>query len=174
MSVKDLSYCAHEVLEYDRDLFLRSLFAPSDMREPLLAVYALIVELDKIPSMVSEEMIGHIRYAWWQEMVEGLYEGKVPHGHPVMEALASLIKAERLPKQLLLPLVEVYREAYPVPPANKDAIITNVSTTLLQSLSAEAVAAWISADKTIVGHHRRYGKRIRGWMLIKLLIKVIL
>src|SRR5579864_8087467 len=104
-----LSYCAQEVYRHDRDRFLLSLFVPTVRRETLLALYALNVELARVHAAISEEMIGHIRYAWWQEALEALYAGGRISGHPVLEALAPAIHGGHIPSEALMPLVESYR-----------------------------------------------------------------
>ena len=63
-------YCADLVRRLDYDRFLMSLFVPQTERPALLAVCALNAELAQVRSLVSEEMIGHIRLAWWQEALE--------------------------------------------------------------------------------------------------------
>ena len=163
--MKELSYLAHEVYAHDRDLFLRSMFVPPSARESLLAVYALVVELDKIPSIVSEEMIGHIRYAWWQEALEGLYAGQGKPGHPVLEALAPLVSSGQLPQDLLMPLIENYRAHFPAPPPDKHALLKTLSLALIP-----ADTGWEKADHLIISHRKRYGRHLRPWLLIKLLL----
>lgn len=161
----ELPHPAHEVYTNDRNLFLRSLFVPPESREKLLAAYALVVELDKIHANVSEEMIGHIRYAWWQEMLESLYAGKATQGHPVLEALVPLIASGRLPKEVLMPLVEAYRAAYPEPPPEKNAIVRDITLALIPEPQK-----WLKADGIIIKHQKYYGARLRGWLAVKLLL----
>lgn len=162
----DLSYCAHEVYTHDRDLFLRSLFVPGPARESLLTVYALIVELEKIRGIVSEEMIGHIRLAWWQENIEALYAGKGAHGQPVLEALGPLIASGQLPADVLMKLIEAYRTHFPELPVDREELVRTVSLVMLDSTLQPA---WSKADRVICGHGRRFGRRFRFWLIIKLL-----
>ena len=56
-----LSYCAEEVRLGDRDRFLMTLFAPSEHREALFALYAFNIEISKTREVVSEAMLGAIR-----------------------------------------------------------------------------------------------------------------
>ena len=162
----ELSHLAREVYTHDRDLFLRSLFVPADVRESMLAVYALVVELERIPQLVSEEMIGHIRYAWWQEAIEALYESKATQGHPVLEGLTPLIRSGQFPSGQLISLVKAYRNAYPQPPQGRGMLIRDISLFMV----SEAQKSWIRADNTINSHRKRYGNRLQSWLIIKLLI----
>ena len=167
--MQEISYCGQEVYRYDRGLFLRALAVPEPEREALLALYALAVELSKIHDNVTEEMIGHIRYAWWQESVEGLYTGSQPHGQPVLEALAPLVAAGKLPREALIPLVEEYREHFPLVPPELDLAVKKVSLAVIRALKPDAESSWCKADSLITAHRRRYGRRLHVWLLLKLL-----
>ena len=103
-----LSYCKDMVRKYDYARYLQCAFAPT-----AYAYYALAAELAHIHDHVSEEMIGHIRYAWWQESIVAIGEGK-PHQHPVLLMLAE----SGISNELLVKLVECYREAWPELPKN--------------------------------------------------------
>ena len=113
-----LSYCAKELYTHDRDHFLQCLFIPAQYREAFFCLYALNLELAGVHTAVSEEMIGHIRYAWWEEAVES---GK-SYGNPLLEALAST----KLPKEHALRMVAHYREHYPAMPADVSQIFVSL------------------------------------------------
>src|SRR5882724_8075260 len=98
---RKLSHCAEEIRRHDRDRFLAALFVPVEQREALFAACALNIELARIRTAVSEEMLGHIRQAWWEEAVEALYVGAPPRGQPVLLALAPVIEAGHLPHDAL-------------------------------------------------------------------------
>jgi hypothetical protein len=163
-----LSYSAHEVYTHDRDRFCLSLFVPASQRESLLAVYALNVELLKIRGTVKEEMIGHIRYAWWQEAVEGLYAGERRQGQPVLEALAPLVAL--LPKEMLMPLLEQYREHFPELPSDADRILEDISLVMIRTLCPQAEIPWHRANAIIVKHRHTHGNKWRSWLVLKLLL----
>ena len=108
MENSSLTYCKDMVRKMDYARYLQCAFAPE-----AIPYYALVAELKHIHDHVSEEMIGHIRYAWWQEAVEALGSGS-PRQHPVILSLA----ASGISKTLLVKLVESYREAWPELPQN--------------------------------------------------------
>ena len=157
-----LSYCGMEVYKYDRDRFLAALFIPAPSREAFFCFCALNLELARIPELVSEEMIGHIRYAWWQESIEEIYSGGKAKGQPVLRALAET----KLPQHVVMKLVTSYREHFPNPPPHVDAIFQS----LLQKLCPEAEKSWRKAGGIIAGHRKRYGQKWNGWLMMKLLI----
>ncbi|MGD1933678.1 MAG: squalene/phytoene synthase family protein [Candidatus Phaeomarinobacter sp.] len=82
----------------DSDRFLSALFAPAEVRPHLLALYALDVELKRIPTLVSEPMLGAIRFQWWRDTIGSIYQGDHP-GHELVPALSAAIEAGRLPAE---------------------------------------------------------------------------
>jgi hypothetical protein len=162
-----LSHNAQRVQSHDRDRFLASLFVPMPAREALLALAALNVELAQVRRATQEEMIGHIRYAWWQEAVEGLYAGKAPLGHPVLEAMLPV--TAYLPRAEVLTLVESYRATYPALPLDMEGIMDRLSLELLRNLSIPD-QGWRRASSLIKKHRLRYRKGWNGWLILKLLM----
>jgi len=162
----NLSYCGAEVHSHDRDHFLATLFIPVQHREAFFCLYALNLELARIHTLVSEEMIGHIRYAWWQEAIEEIYSGGKVKGQPVLQALAEV----RLPQELVMNLVTSYREHFPLMPPDVEAMLERMTLELIQALCPEAERGWRKAWAVIAGHRERYGKGWNGWLVVKLLI----
>lgn len=160
------SYCADMVRAHDRDLYALSLFAPAPAREGLLAIYALATELAHIRHMVSEEMIGHIRYAWWRETLEKLYSGIPRPGHPVLEALQPL----NLPQPYVMALVESYAEPYPAPPKGETEALEVLSLSYLTENAPKALKPWQKANAIINRHKEKHGPKRHSWLMLKLLV----
>ena len=165
----NISQNAREVYTHNRDLFLRAMFVSPEHREALLTFYALIVELDKIPAGVSEEMIGHIKYAWWDEAIQGLYTGKPTQGHPVLEGLTPLTSSGVLPQSALTPIIVQYRTHFPQSP-HADEVIVAASRQLIEKLDPASIKRWDRADEIISSHRRRLGAGWNGWLNLKLLL----
>lgn len=89
-----LSYAAHEVRRHDRDRFATALFAPPDLREQLMVLYAFNVEVARIRESVREPMAGMVRLQWWREALAGKRPGETAN-HPVA---APLLEACRMHK----------------------------------------------------------------------------
>jgi phytoene synthase len=68
------------------DRFLSALLAPPEARRRLIAFYAFAHVLSRVPSQVSEPMLGEIRLQWWREALDRLAGGHVD-AHPVLEGL---------------------------------------------------------------------------------------
>jgi len=82
----------------ESDRFLSALFAPTDLRAPVMALYALDRELKRIPHLVSEPMLGAIRFQWWRDAIGAIYQGE-ESGHEIGPALAHAIEVGNLPPE---------------------------------------------------------------------------
>ncbi len=85
----------------DPDRYRAAMFAPSAQRQALLTLYAFHAELAKIPELVSEAMIGDIRYQWWRDAVEEIYGKGTVRKHEVTLPLAEIVKTYDIPRYWL-------------------------------------------------------------------------
>jgi len=95
-----ISPCARQVRRYDRDRFLFTLFAPSEIRQDIYTILAFNSEISRIRYMVSDPLVGKLRLAWWQDAVETIYEnGKYsgPH-HYILDHLSKVIVEHEISK----------------------------------------------------------------------------
>lgn len=86
-------WCREQLTGPWQDFELAARFAPTDKRPGLWALYAMTREIERIPSSVSEAPLGAIRQQWWREAVAEILEGAPIRAHPVVEALAPVLKA---------------------------------------------------------------------------------
>lgn len=93
-----LSHCASLVRAYDHDRYLCTLFAPPAAREAWFALFAFNHEIASVSELVSEEMIGFMRFAWWREALDEIYAGAPVRKHPVAQALAAAVSVYALPR----------------------------------------------------------------------------
>jgi phytoene/squalene synthetase len=162
---KPLSYCAAAVYDHNRDRFWQSLFVVQPARESLYAVLALDVELAHIRRAVKEEVMGHMRHAWWQESLGMIINGGRPREHPVFQAMASLINDGLIPKEPLMRLMENYRAAFPELPLHQEPL----EALCLSLLPKSDIKAWKDAGAIIQKHRTRFGNGKNSWLMIKLL-----
>ncbi len=80
----------------DPDRIRAARLADVDQRDQLLALYAFHAELAKIPELVSEPMIGQIRYQWWRDCLEEIYSGGPVRQHEVSGPLAEMVSQTEL------------------------------------------------------------------------------
>ena len=136
-----LSYCADLVKRHRRDDFLQSLFVPAEVREAMLALYALNAELSQVREKTGEEVIAQVRLAWWQEAVSAIYDGHPPREQPVLQALAPV--TGHVPQEMLIGLIERYREDlagfYTPPPIGGRLGGGRIETPSIQSLHPSKV-----------------------------------
>ncbi len=100
-----LSYCGDMVYRQDRDRFLSAMTTPADKREALFALYAFNLEISKVEGLVSELILGHIRFQWWQDAIEECYRG-TPRRHAVVTALSSAIRQAGATRSLFEDAIE--------------------------------------------------------------------
>lgn len=168
-NTQNLSYPAQLLRDHDRQRFLHSLFVPLPAREAVCAVLALDVEMRHVHQHVSEEMLGHIRYAWWEESLAMIGEGKKPREHPVLLALEQVIQQGIVPAALLMQIVAQYRTHYPALPP-EHSLVDELALMIIRARAPEAEKTWNKAAGIIQKHRKRYGRDNNGWLSVKLLM----
>ncbi len=149
-----------------RDQFLAAMFLPPDMRENVIAIYAFDIELEHVHHVVKEEMMGHIRYAWWQEAVEQLINEGRAREQPLLQALAKLT----VPLDFLLPIIAAYRENYPNSPVGIEKIVQEAIENSMAAYPAhKGIKKWRKATGVIDKHRSKYGMKYNNRLLAKLL-----
>jgi len=110
MPKPSLTYCASLVRTHDHDRYLCTLFAPAPVREAWFALFAFNHELATIAEIASEEMIGFMRFAWWREVLDEIYNGSAVRRHPVAGALAQAVVTYRLSRGPMDALLDAREE----------------------------------------------------------------
>lgn len=95
--MQDESVFRNELRNLDGDLFLCHLFAPAERRLDLLTLYTIYADTARIPSMVSEPMLGAIRFQWWRDVIDGRHADTAPAG--------AFLQQTNLPRGLLHDIV---------------------------------------------------------------------
>ena len=90
---ENIRYCTDQVRQHDEDRYLSAQFAEAGERDRLMALYACAGEIARIPDMVSEGPLGAIRQQWWRDALTEIYDGGAVRAHPVVEALAVVLRA---------------------------------------------------------------------------------
>ena len=112
-----------ELRGLDGDLYLCHLFAPADKRDALLTLYHLYADIARIPTSVSDPMVGAIRLQWWRDLLDAVAEGD-GRGTPIGEALL----AYPLPGVKALPLIDGREAALPEGTRNVDGLQAEAQT----------------------------------------------
>ena len=110
-----------QLKQVDPDRCRAAMFADKHIRERLLLLYAFHYELAKVPELVSEPMIGAIRYQWWRDAIAEIYDGKAVRQHEITVPLAAMIADCDIPRFWLDKLIDGReRDLDPRPFANLD------------------------------------------------------
>ena len=103
--------------DHARSTYLSVLLAPANKRDDLVALASFLLELARVPAIVSEPATGEIRLQWWAEVARGLRDEE-GRGHPVGAELLRMIESHNLPREPLAAIAEarsfdLYSDAVP-------------------------------------------------------------
>ncbi len=87
-----------QLKEVDPDRCRAAVFGAKVQREALELLYAFHYELAKVPELVSEPMIGQIRYQWWRDALAEIYERRAVRQHEIATPLAALLTSRDIPR----------------------------------------------------------------------------
>ena len=129
----------------DPDRYRSAMLADAAQRDKLLVIYAFHSELAKIPELVSETMIGEIRYQWWRDVVEEIYSGGAVRSHEISTPLANLLRETNVPRFWIDRLIDARaRDLDPAPFADINAAQEYAKNT--SGVLAEVAAFIIDPD----------------------------
>ena len=134
----DYAYCEGLLRREDRDRWLASLFVPREPRPHIHALYAFSLEIARVHEIVSEPLLGEIRFQWWRDALEGTHAGEAT-ANPLAAALLDSIARFHLPKAPLLELISARgRDLYgdPIESVNALEAYTQATCSNLLRLAA--------------------------------------
>lgn len=118
----DYAYCEDLLSRGDRDRWLASLFVPKERRRHIHALLAFSLEVARVSDIVSEPLLGEIRFQWWRDVIEGTNAGEAK-ANPVAAALLDTIARFDLPKSALLESIDArLRDVYGDPVETLEAL----------------------------------------------------
>ena len=95
------------VARVDPDRWLSSRFiGDAATRADIIALYAFDHELARAPRVASNPLMGEIRLAWWSEVLDEVFEGRVVRKHPTALALAAAIGRHALARPRLEAMID--------------------------------------------------------------------
>lgn len=108
-------YCMDLLKQGDFDRYIALLFAPSQKRAGLAALFAFNHEISRIRNVVKEPLAGEVRLRWWADNIEK--GSSQPTYNPVLDALLETIKLYNLPVKALVDACEarifdLYNDAF--------------------------------------------------------------
>jgi len=102
-----LAFCQAQARLHDHDRYLSALFAPEADRGGLMTLYAFDGELARVPFLVSDPMLGEIRYQWWRDQLARCGDGEAPPTE-VGPALITLLENGRVGVDDLTVLIDAH------------------------------------------------------------------
>jgi 15-cis-phytoene synthase len=149
----DYAYCEELVRRHDQDRWLASLFIPQDRRRHIHALYAFSLEIARVKDIVSEPLLGEIRFQWWRDALEGKNAGEA-RANPVSAALVDTIARFDLRIAPLLELIqarvhELYgerMESVGALESHLDATSSNLFRLAMLILDGEAAALGLAVS----------------------------
>ena len=91
----------------DPDLYVACLFVPARHRSNVGALMAFMLEVERIAMQVNEPMVAQVRYAWWREQVDAIFEGRAVAA-PVVGGLREAVLAHELPRGPLDAIIDAH------------------------------------------------------------------
>lgn len=82
----------------DPDRYRAAVFADPAARARLMTLYGFHAELAKVPELVSEPMIGAIRYQWWRDAVDEIYTKDYVRKHETSTPLRNVLLTTDTPR----------------------------------------------------------------------------
>ncbi|RZJ31338.1 MAG: squalene/phytoene synthase [Brevundimonas sp.] len=134
-----------QVREADLDRWLASRFvADPRARADLIGLYAFEAELMAIPSRVTQPMLAEMRFAWWREQMDGVFDGNARKGHPVLEGLTDLVARHTLPRAPFEALIEAHIDRVHGEPHDLDAFYVGPMQAAVRVLAGEGQDAAVA------------------------------
>lgn len=152
-----LEYCFTLAREHAYAEYLCAAVLPAESRPAAMALLALDTELRLIPAKVHEEMLAHIRFAWWREGIEAIAKDEKPREHPVLQAMAEYVT----PVTVANAIIDEAQNAYPA----QLAAPTQAYASSLRSILGNNAARWEKAHNIA----KRHCDKRRALLILKLL-----
>ncbi len=160
--------CLSLLREGDRDRYLCALLTPDGARGSVAALYAFNLEIARIRDLVTEPMMGEVRMQWWKDMIIGEAHGDAI-GHPVAAALMQAVDDGRLPRQILVDLIEARQfDLYddPMPDRNTFEGYAGETASAVIQLVAQILDADKSAAAATAAGHAGVAQLVAGLLLL--------
>lgn len=83
----------------DPDRWLSSRFiADPAKRADVIALYAFDHELARAPRVSANPLVGQMRLAFWHEVLDEIFEGRLVRAHPAARAVSAAVARHHLPR----------------------------------------------------------------------------
>lgn len=147
----DYATCDALLKRDDRDRWLASLFLPAHLRKHVQALYAFSLEIARVRQLVSEPMLGEIRFQYWRDV---LARESTAEGNPVAAALLDTVTRFALPHAPLVGLIDARLfDLYDAPMPDMPALETYAKATAASLFQLAAMIVDPAADTKSAAEH---------------------
>ncbi len=156
-----LNACAALVQRGDPDRFQAVMAAPVAARRVLFPIYAMNVEIARVPWVTQEAMIAEMRLQWWRDALAGIAAGEPARRHEVVTPLAEVLSPElaaQADEMIAVRRWDIYRD--PFQDATQFHRYIDHSAGTLMWLAARALGP---ADEAVVRDFA-FGCGLAGWL----------
>lgn len=97
-----------QIQNSDYDRYISLIFSPKEKREDLEVLTLFNLEMSRVKNKVSEPMLGLIRFQWWREAIDEIFDfSKTPRNHELVNLLRSLVERYKfLSKEEFLKVID--------------------------------------------------------------------
>jgi 15-cis-phytoene synthase len=158
------AHCDSLLRRDDPDRWFACLFLPAGVRPHVHALYAFNLEIARIRELVSEPMLGEIRFQWWREALAGERRSEA-ESHPVAAAMLDTIAkfglaGDRFSAMIDARLFDLHSE--PMPSfAMLEAYATATASGLFH-LASEIVATRVDDSLAAAAQHAGIAYAVTG------------
>ena len=106
------------------DRYLAALLAKPPQRDSLIALAAFGSEIARIQARVHDPLLQVIRLQWWRDTLLAAHEAGRQSGHPVADAVASIIRLHDLPLNIFENIIDAW-DGDPGPAASAGGVMSS-------------------------------------------------
>ena len=161
---EDYAYCEQLFRRDDPDRWFSSFFIPQPFRRHVHALYAFNLEIARAREVVSEPLLGEVRFQWWRDALEGIAQSDVA-ANPVAAALIDTVERFSLPREKLTGLIDARLfDLYDDPMPSMDALeaYAEATSSSLFQLAAQILDKGEAEANAAIASHAGIGYAITG------------
>jgi 15-cis-phytoene synthase len=160
------AHCDALLRREDPDRWFAALFVPEERRPHVHALYAFNLEIARVRRLVSEPLLGEIRFQWWREVLTGERANEAA-ANPVAEALVDTLARCDLPSTPLLAIIDARLfDLYDAPMPTLEALEAYCKATVARLFQCVALILDpdAGADPSNAAHHAGVAYAFTGLM----------
>jgi len=161
-----LGACVAMVEKGDPDRHAVTRAATGPAQAVLWPLYALNIEIARAAWASDQPLIAEMRLQWWRDALEEIGAGGAVRGHPVLTAVAPVIRERRLPVRLFDAMAEARRwDVWTEPFDDAAALSAHLDATSGNLIWAACLALGAPEDAEPVVRDFAFASGLAGWFV---------